>query len=84
VTPMLGEMTNLPPALVVSAAYDVLCDEGEAYAQRMRELGNRVILNRVENHGHGFINLTYLNPSAKQTTIRVAQDFRAFLDSLSA
>lgn len=84
VTPMLGEMTNLPPALVVSAAYDVLCDEGEAYAHRMRELGNRVILDRVESHGHGFINLTYLNPSAKQTTIRIAQDFRVFLDSLPA
>lgn len=83
VTPMLGDMSNLPPALVVSAAYDVLCDEGEAYAQRMRELGNRVILDRVANHGHGFINLTFLNPSAKQTTMRIAQDFRALLDSLS-
>ncbi|RYY78416.1 MAG: alpha/beta hydrolase [Moraxellaceae bacterium] len=84
VTPMLGDLSNLPPALVVSAAYDVLCDEGEAYAQRMRELGNRVILDRVESHGHGFINLTFLNPSAKQNTIRIAQDFRVFLDSLSA
>lgn len=84
VTPMLGDLSNLPPALVVSAAYDVLCDEGEAYANRMRELGNRVILDRVESHGHGFINLTFLNPSAKQTTIRIAQDFRVFLDSLPA
>lgn len=84
VTPMLGNLSNLPPALVVSAAYDVLCDEGEAYAQRMRELGNRVILDRIENHGHGFINLTSLNPSAKQTTIRIAQDFRVFLESLPA
>lgn len=84
VTPMLGDLSNLPPALVVSAAYDVLCDEGEAYAQRMRELGNRVMLDRIENHGHGFINLTALNPSAKQTTIRIAQDFRSFVDSLPA
>lgn len=84
VTPILGDMTNLPPALVVSAAYDVLCDEGEAYAQRMQDMGNRVILKRIDNHGHGFINVTSLNPSAKQTTIGIAQDFRALLDSLPA
>jgi acetyl esterase len=82
VTPILGDMSNLPPALMVSAAYDVLCDEGEAYAHRMRELGNRVMLERIESHGHGFINLTFLNLSAKQTTIKIAQDFRGFVDSL--
>lgn len=82
ITPALGDMTNLPPALVITAACDVLRDEGEAYAKRMQELGNTAIVERVAGQGHGFINITPINRAAKKATIKMAQDFRQLLDSL--
>ena len=83
VTPALGDMTNLPPALVITAGFDVLRDEGEAYAKRMLALGNQAKLERVPGQGHGFINITSVNRTARQATIKMAQDFRQLLDGLA-
>lgn len=83
VTPALGDMTNLPPALVITAGFDVLRDEGEAYAKRMLALGNQAKLERVPSQGHGFINITSVNRTARQATIKMAQDFRQLLDGLA-
>ena len=82
VSPLLGNLDNLPPALIVTADFDVLRDEGEKYAQRMLESGSQVVAERVTDQGHGFINITSINRGAKQATIKVAKDFRQLLNSL--
>ncbi len=82
VTPLLGDLNDLPPALIITAAFDALRDEGEAYAERMLTLGNRAVLERVAGLGHGFINMTPLNRQAKKATIKMAKDFRQLLNSL--
>ena len=51
------DLSGLPPALVVVAEYDVLADEGAAYAARLREAGVAVSERHVAGATHGFIRL---------------------------
>lgn len=57
VSPLFTASTaGLPPAVVVTAGFDPLRDEGEAYARRLREEGIPVISRRYDGYMHGFVN----------------------------
>jgi acetyl esterase len=57
-SPLLHEnLAGLPPALVLTAGYDPLRDEGLAYAQRLSEAGNRATHLCFERQIHGFITM---------------------------
>ena len=48
------DLSHLPPALIITAGYDPLRDEGEAYGRRLQEAGVDATVSRYETLFHGF------------------------------
>jgi acetyl esterase len=74
-----AELQVSAPALIVTAGFDPLRDEGEAYAARLRELGVPVVLRRFPGLIHGFINLTGISRTSRDALIEIAGAARAML-----
>lgn len=65
VSPLLAtELRALPRALVLTAEFDVLADQGRAYAARLRDAGVLVSHRRYDGMLHDFVTLPGLFPSA--------------------
>ena len=57
-------LAGLPPAVVLTAQYDPLRDEGEAYAERLAQDGVRVEHRRFEGQMHGFFTMGDILPGS--------------------
>lgn len=66
------DLGDLPPALIITAEYDPLRDEGEAYGKRLQEAGVKVTMSRYEGMVHGFLRMTSRLDKAKEALDEVA------------
>jgi acetyl esterase len=75
-----GDLGGLAPAFVVTAGFDYLRDEGEAYARRLQEAGSPVLSRRFPSLAHGFVNMTGVCPAAAAALVGIARQWRELLD----
>ncbi len=72
-------LTGLPPALIVTAGFDPLRDEGEAYARRLRDAGVRVDYACYGGMLHGFVGMGRLLDSGNRAVSHIAASLREAL-----
>jgi acetyl esterase len=80
-SPLRADARGLPPALVVTAEFDLLRDEGTAYAAKLREAGVPVRHRDYRGMVHGFLGFAGELPAAERAIAEIAREVR---DALAA
>jgi len=75
-SPLRADLRALPPAYIVTAHYDTLRDEGNAYAQKLRDAGVNVTHQEYPGMIHGFIGFAALVDKGKEA-LKECADFLA-------
>jgi acetyl esterase len=67
-----GDLGGMPPTLVLTAEYDVLRSEGEAYADALSAAGAKVTTRRYLGVTHGFLRLHNHLDTAREALLDIA------------
>jgi acetyl esterase len=77
VSPLVAnDLRGQSPAIIVTAGFDPLRDEGDAYASALRAADNEVHMFHLTDLVHGFINMGALSRYAQATLVEVARAAR--------
>ena len=76
---LVTDLAGLPPATLITAEFDPLRDEGEAYGACLREAGVPVVARRYLGMLHGFVSMPYVTPVARHALADLAHDLRSAL-----
>jgi acetyl esterase len=74
-----GDLGGLPPAVVATAEYDPLRDDGDAYAQALSSAGVPVIHRRYPGMVHGFFGFGPFSRAAQAAIVELCADLRGLL-----
>ena len=78
VAPLLAkDLSNQPKTLIITAEYDPLRDEGEAYGEKLKSFGNYAIIYRIKDALHGFMT----NPLANEDIDKSYEYINMFLNN---
>jgi acetyl esterase len=84
-SPLLSDdVGGLAPAIVITAGFDPLRDEGEAYAHALAAAGTPATLRRFDSFIHAFINLAGVSRECRDAVIEIAGMTRAMLSNAGA
>ena len=79
-----ADLSDLPPAIVITAEYDPLRDEGVAYAERLQAAGVPVTHRHHDDMFHDFFAFVNLIDAANEAVERLGAEIRARLPAPSA
>jgi acetyl esterase len=83
-SPLRAEsLANLPPAIVITAEYDPLRDEGIAYAERLHAAGVQVTQRHYEDMFHDFFSFVNLIDAGNEAVEQVGTEIRTLVATLS-
>ncbi len=71
----------LAPALVVTAGFDILRDEGQAYARYLRQRGGKTNELCMEPLAHGFLNLVSIHSGSRRATREIGRSLHDLAQS---
>lgn len=75
------DVSRLPPALVITAEYDILRDEGERYAERLRQAGVPTVVSRYDGMVHGFLDYRGFVPEGRAALDEIGRTVRRWFGS---
>jgi acetyl esterase/lipase len=80
VSPLYADdLSGLPPALVITAEFDPLRDEGEAYCARLQQGRVAAKVSRYDGMIHGFFSMGAIVEAARPATVEAADALRSAL-----
>ncbi|MEM2727152.1 MAG: alpha/beta hydrolase [Archaeoglobaceae archaeon] len=77
-SPIFADLSNLPPALIATAEYDPLRDEGELYGALMRKQGVSAVVVRYNGMIHGFLNMYPFLDAGKELIAQISAKIAGF------
>lgn len=74
------QLKRMPPAIVITAQFDPLRDEGEAYGKRLVESGVSATITRYNGAFHGFFNMITILDDAQSAHAQASTLLKKYLD----